>query len=96
MVLAMDAVVQRDGGCAGDDCRVAGWPATTAWLTIAVQLGFVGGTCLSAILLLSDRLSPRRLAALSHWPPVLRLHCSYGAKLADTGYLSFVLLRVSP
>lgn len=39
--------------------------STTAWLTIAVQLGFVVGTCISAILLLSDRFSPRRLASVS-------------------------------
>ena len=38
---------------------------TTAWLTIAVQLGFVVGTCVSAGLMLSDRFSPRRLAAAS-------------------------------
>lgn len=37
----------------------------TAWLTIAVQLGFVAGTCISAVLLLSDRFSPRRLATAS-------------------------------
>lgn len=36
---------------------------TSAWLTIGVQLGFVAGTCVSALLLLSDRLSARRLAA---------------------------------
>lgn len=34
-----------------------------SWLTIAVQLGFVGGTLVSATLMLSDRWSPRRLAA---------------------------------
>jgi len=38
-------------------------PATSAWLTIAVQLGFVLGTFVSAVLLLSDRFSARRLAA---------------------------------
>ena len=38
---------------------------TTSWLTIAVQLGFVVGTCVSAGLMLSDRFSPRRLAAVS-------------------------------
>jgi len=38
-------------------------PATAAWLTIAVQLGFVAGTCLSAGLMLSDRFSTRKLAA---------------------------------
>jgi len=37
--------------------------ATSAWLTIAVQLGFVLGTFVSAALLLSDRWSARRLAA---------------------------------
>ena len=39
--------------------------STTAWLTIAVQLGFVVGTCVSAIMLISDRFSPRHLAAVS-------------------------------
>ncbi len=35
------------------------------WLTLAVQLGFVTGSLASAMLLLSDRLSARRLAAAS-------------------------------
>ena len=35
---------------------------TTAWLTMAVQLGFVAGTLLSALLMLPDRWSVRRLA----------------------------------
>ena len=35
------------------------------WLTLCVQLGFVTGSLVSAVLLLSDRLSPRRLAAWS-------------------------------
>ena len=39
--------------------------ATSAWLTIAVQLGFVLGTFVSAALLLSDRWSAKRLAAVS-------------------------------
>ena len=38
-------------------------PATTAWLTISVQLGFVAGALVSAILTLADRLSARRLVA---------------------------------
>jgi len=38
--------------------------ATSAWLTIAVQLGFVVGTFVSAVLMLADRVSPRRLAAI--------------------------------
>lgn len=47
---------------------VAEWnadPSTSSWLTIAVQLGFVLGTLVSAVLLLSDRFSARRLAAAS-------------------------------
>ena len=36
-------------------------PITTAWLTISVQLGFVGGALVSATLILADRLSARRL-----------------------------------
>ncbi len=39
--------------------------ATTAWLTLAVQLGFVAGTLGSALLNLPDVLSARRLCALS-------------------------------
>jgi MFS family permease len=39
--------------------------AQEAWLTLAVQLGFVLGSVLSAALLLSDRFSPRRFAAAS-------------------------------
>src|SRR4051812_10865 len=35
-------------------------PGFEAWLTIAVQLGFVLGTLLSAILMVSDRWSARR------------------------------------
>jgi len=37
--------------------------AASSWLTQAVQLGFVLGSVTSALLLLSDRFSPRRLAA---------------------------------
>ena len=36
-------------------------PATAAWLTLAVQLGFVAGTLLSATLNLPDVFRPRRL-----------------------------------
>ena len=46
----------------------AEWNATsrvTGWLTVAVQFGFVLGTFASAVLLLSDRFSARRLAAAS-------------------------------
>jgi MFS family permease len=38
-------------------------PTTTAWLTISVQLGFVVGALVSAVLTLADRLSARRLVA---------------------------------
>jgi MFS family permease len=38
---------------------------TIRWLTLAVQLGFVIGSLVSAALLLSDRWSPRRLAILA-------------------------------
>ena len=38
-------------------------PGVSAWLTITVQLGFVCGTLVSALLLLSDRFSAKRLAA---------------------------------
>jgi MFS family permease len=38
-------------------------PTATAWLTISVQLGFVAGALVSAMLTLADRLSARRLVA---------------------------------
>ncbi len=38
-------------------------PAATAWLTISVQLGFVTGAVLSAVLTLADVISPRWLVA---------------------------------
>ena len=38
-------------------------PTGTAWLTISVQLGFVAGALVSAVLTLADRLSARRLVA---------------------------------
>jgi MFS family permease len=38
---------------------------SAAWLTTAVQLGFVGGTALSALLNLADIIAARRLFALS-------------------------------
>jgi sugar phosphate permease len=38
--------------------------ATTAWLTIAVQLGFVAGTLLSALLNLPDVIRARHLMAV--------------------------------
>jgi MFS family permease len=44
------------------------WGVTSTsglWLTLAVQAGFVAGSLVSAVFLLSDRLQPRRLAAWS-------------------------------
>ncbi|HEX9160504.1 MAG TPA: MFS transporter, partial [Thermoanaerobaculia bacterium] len=38
--------------------------STTAWLTLAVQLGFVAGTLISAIINLADVIRPRFLIAL--------------------------------
>lgn len=42
-------------------------PRLVSWLTLAVQLGFVLGSVASAALLLSDRFSARKLAAISSW-----------------------------
>jgi MFS family permease len=47
---------------------IAEWgvgPSTAAWLTVAVQAGFVIGTFVSALLLLSDRFSAKMFAAAS-------------------------------
>ncbi|HXF95677.1 MAG TPA: hypothetical protein VNI61_06200, partial [Gemmatimonadales bacterium] len=38
-------------------------PAGAAWLTISVQLGFVAGALISAVLTLADIWSARRLVA---------------------------------
>ena len=51
----------------------------TAWLTISVQLGFVGGALISAILTLADRWSARRLVAGS---AVLAAAATAGVALA--------------
>jgi MFS family permease len=40
-------------------------PSTTSWLTLAVQLGFVAGTLISAVANLPDVLNVRRLFAVS-------------------------------
>ena len=39
-------------------------PGFQSWLTMAVQVGFVAGTLLSALLMLSDRFSARRFAGM--------------------------------
>jgi MFS family permease len=73
---------------------VAEWrsgPAFTAWLTIAVQLGFVAGTFVSAALLLSDRWSARRLAAAS---AVLAGTVTLLLALPGTGPREAIVLRL--
>src|SRR5713226_10349207 len=40
-------------------------PGTASWLTLSVQLGFVAGTLLSALLNLPDIISPRHLFTLT-------------------------------
>ena len=45
-------------------------PAGAAWLVIMVQIGFVTGSVVAALLNLPDRIEPRRLIAGRHrWPP---------------------------
>jgi len=49
---------------------IAEWGESSArgiWLTLGVQLGFVIGSTVSAVLLLSDRCRPARLAMWSAW-----------------------------
>jgi MFS family permease len=65
MILAMTPWFSATVAAPGMITEWRAGPATRAWLTIAVQLGFVLGTFVSAVLLLSDRLSARRLAAVS-------------------------------
>jgi len=65
-------------------------PRLSAWLTIAVQLGFVIGTFTSAVLLLSDRFSPRRLAAVSS---VVAAVATVSLVWRDTGPIAATLLR---
>jgi MFS family permease len=65
-------------------------PATSSWLTIAVQLGFVLGTFVSAVLLVSDRFSARRLAAGSSVVAALTTGL---IAWRQTGPLGAILLR---
>jgi MFS family permease len=64
---------------------------TAMWLTLAVQLGFVLGSITSALLLLSDRLSPRRLAA---WSAVLAAAATAVLALPGLGALPAIGLRL--
>ncbi|HEX6315956.1 MAG TPA: MFS transporter [Gemmatimonadaceae bacterium] len=47
----------------GQDLSLTNWEIS--WLTLAVQLGFVVGSVVSAVFVLSDRYNPRRLAAIA-------------------------------
>jgi MFS family permease len=84
---------------------VAAWhatAATAAWLTMAVQLGFVVGTLTSALLVLADRWSARRLAAGSAGLAALATGAlAIGASGPDTaialrGLTGFALAGVYP
>lgn len=61
-----------------------------AWLTISVQIGFVAGALLSAVLNLADRMSPRYLVAAS-----AGLGAIFNAAIAyfSTGFHLALLLR---
>jgi MFS family permease len=54
----------------------------TGWLTLAVQLGFVAGTLLSALLNLPDVLSSRKLFALSAFAGAI-VNASFGLFASD-------------
>src|SRR5256712_5786672 len=60
----------------------------TAWLTISVQLGFVAGALVSAVLTLSDRWSARRLIAGC---AVIAGLATVGVALAPTAGLAITL-----
>src|SRR5256712_11780227 len=62
--------------------------AGTAWLTISVQLGFVAGALVSAVLTLSDRWSARRLIAAC---AVLAGVATVGVAVAPTAAVAIAL-----
>jgi len=64
--------------------------AQTAWLTNAVQLGFVVGALLSAVLTISDTVLPRRLFAISSF---VGSGVTAVIALAVSSFLPAVLLR---
>ena len=66
-------------------------PTETAWLTMAVQGGFVGGTLLSALLNLPDIINPRRLFAIGC---VIAAAANAALVLAD-GSVGLIVLRVA-
>jgi len=63
-------------------------PGGTAWLTISVQLGFVAGALVSAILTLSDRWSARRLVA---WSAALAGAATLGVAFAPSPTIGIAL-----
>jgi MFS family permease len=66
-------------------------PAQTAWLTMAVQGGFVIGTLISALLNLPDILNPRRLFALG----CAIAAAANAALVAADGALALIVLRLA-
>jgi MFS family permease len=66
-------------------------PSPTIWLTLGVQLGFVLGSMVSAVLLLADRLRPRRLAA---WSAAIAAISTALLVLPGIGPATAVMLRV--
>jgi MFS family permease len=62
----------------------------TGWLTLAVQLGFVAGTLLSALLNLPDVISSRKLFALSAFAGAI-VNASFGLFASD--FTTGVVLR---
>src|SRR5450631_1694429 len=75
---------------AGAQGRVGLTAAAAAWLTLAVQLGFVAGTLVSALGNLPDVFATRRLFALSAW---LGAAANAGLAVAARGPVSAVILR---
>ncbi|GAA5448055.1 hypothetical protein Ddep01_01815 [Deinococcus depolymerans] len=65
-------------------------PSASAWLTLAVPLGFVGGAVLSAALNLPDRAPPRTLIALG----AVAAAAANAALLLASGPVTGTLLRV--
>ena len=64
--------------------------ASAAWLTMAVQVGFVIGTCLSGVLNLPDIVSSRRLFVIS---ALLGAAANAGFAFFATGLTSGIVLR---
>jgi MFS family permease len=61
-----------------------------SWLTMSVQIGFVAGALLSAVLNLADRLSAQRLVAVSALAAAI---CTAAIALLDAGYTPTLALR---